>query len=279
MNNNTLAVKLRNGVPMLNTNELNKYSCDIWATLLMLFCLAFATQSFAATYSCGNPQSGHCYGRTRWHEQTQYFGAYTDVNQVTLSCPSGCGGFIDDEIWLIDNQSTGCTTNQFGQCWVEAGSFTSDGGSQIFFWADSRPLAQSTFNLHLWGPTDAVGTTDHYMIIKDARGASGIFQVWVYNDTLSTLYQGTSTSNTMSGNAIQIGQELAGTQNASAGNANFTRNIWAVQALGPEYVFWYNRQVHQGNMVSNNPPFGSWSIDPSAPPPPEGGQFTTHCCG
>jgi hypothetical protein len=50
-----------------------------------------------------------------------------------------------------------------------------------------------------------------------------------------------------------------------------------VQVLGPEYVFWYNRQTTQGNIESDVPPTGSWTIDP-ATPPPEGGQFTTHCC-
>jgi hypothetical protein len=235
-------------------------------------------QSLATSYSCGNPSSGHCYGRTRWQEKPQYFGAYADIPEVSISCPSGCGGFIDDEIWLIDNQSSGCTSNSFGQCWVEAGYIATDGSSPVFFWADSRPLTSSTFNLHLLGGTDPLGTVDHFMIIKDGRSSPGLFQLWVYNDSLSTLYQGTSTSNTMSGNAIQIGQELAGNQNASAGSANFNRNIWAVQVLGPEYVFWYNRQATQGNIESDVPPTGSWTIDPSTPPPPEGGQFTTHCC-
>ncbi|HZD49259.1 MAG TPA: hypothetical protein VE178_10985, partial [Silvibacterium sp.] len=126
------------------------------------------------------------------------------------------------------------------------------------------------------------GTTDHFMIIKDARVSPQVFQVWVYNTSLSTLYQGTSVAsngNPMSANSIHIGQELAGTQGASAGNAQYTRNIWAVQTLGPEYVFWYNRQTDEGSVRSDNPPFGSWSINPSNPPPPEGGEFTTHCCG
>jgi len=48
--------------------------------------------------------------------------------------------------------------------------------------------------------------------------------------------------------------------------------------LGPEYVFWYNRQIHNGGVTSNNPPFASWTINATSPPPPEGGQFTTHCC-
>lgn len=230
-------------------------------------------------YSCGNPSTGHCYGTATWQEKAEYFGAYTDLTQVSMGCPSGCGGFVDDEIWLIDTKTSGCTSNGFGVCWVEAGYFFTDGSSNAqFFWADGRPLTSSAFNLHILGATDPVGTTDHYMIIKDGRGGAGIFQVWVYNDGLSTLYQGTSTSNTMSGNRIDIGQELAGTKDASAGTANFTRNIWAVQVLGPEYVFWYNRQTDKGSVGSANPPTASWAVDPASPPPPEGGQFTTRCC-
>jgi hypothetical protein len=186
---------------------------------------------------------------------------------------------VDDEIWLTDNQTPGCTSNQFGQCWVEAGYFLTDGsGSKQLFWADGRPLSSSTFNLHILGGTDPDGVIDHFMLLKDGRGASGVYQIWVYNDSLSTLYNGTSTSNAMSGNRVIIGQELAGTKSASAGAANFSRNIWAVQALGPEYVFWYNRQADEGSVGSGNPPFASWTVDPANPPPPEGGQFTTHCC-
>jgi len=247
----------------------------IGASLLLIL----STATLGVTYSCGNPASGHCYGYTSWQEQAQYFGAYADILRASMNCPSGCGGFVDDEIWLLDTASSACTSNPFGRCWVEAGYFFTDGSnSPQFFWADSRPLNSSTFNLHILGSVNAEGTTNHFMIIKDGRGGPGIFQVWVYNDGLSTLYQGTSTSNTMNGNQIIIGQELAGTNGASAGTANFTRNIWAVQVLGPEYVFWYNRQTTTSPVSSANPPFASWTIDPSSPPPPEGGQFTTHCC-
>jgi hypothetical protein len=247
-------------------------------SLLALALLLFAGSAQAVNYSCGNPSSGHCYGITSWQEKSEYFGAYSDILRASVNCPSGCGGFVDDELWLIDNKSAGCTGNPFGQCWVEAGYFFIDGQSAQFFWADSRPMNSNTFNLHILGSADAEGTTDHYMIIKDGRSGPGIFQVWLYNDGLSTLYQGTSTSNTMSGDVVMIGQELAGTNGASAGTANFTRNIWAVQILGPEYVFWYNRQTTKTGVTSANPPFASWTIDPSGPPPPEGGQFTTHCC-
>lgn len=116
------------------------------------------------------------------------------------------------------------------------------------------------------------------MIIKDGRGAAGVFQVWIYNDSHSTFFNGTSTSNTMSANAIHVGTELAGTSGASSALAQFQRNIWAVKPLGPEFVFWYNRQTDQGTVRSDAPPNGSWLISPTLPPPPEGGIFTTNCC-
>ncbi len=251
------------------------------AALFSIFILS-AAACFASNYSCGNASAGHCYGQTSWSEQTQYFGAYVDLQEPSMNCPSNCGGFIDNEIWLIDSSSTPCVANSFGQCWVEAGYIAQSGGGTQFFWADSRPQSSSTFNLHIEGDADPVGTTDHFMIVKDGRVSPQVFQVFIYNTSESTLYNGTSkTSNgdTMAANAIHIGQELAGTGGASAGNAEYTRNIWAVQALGPEYVFWYQREQDEGSVRSDNPPFGSWSISPSNPPPPEGGEFTTHCCG
>jgi hypothetical protein len=81
----------------------------------------------------------------------------------------GCGGFIDEEIWLVDNKSSACTGNPFEMCWVEAGYTIDEGQSPVFFWADGRPLKQSTYNLHLLGKTDPVGATNHFMIIKDGR--------------------------------------------------------------------------------------------------------------
>ncbi|MGA8221318.1 MAG: hypothetical protein WB780_06645 [Candidatus Acidiferrales bacterium] len=261
-------------------NLCGKITPTLFVKFVALLCamLAAGAPTLASSYSCGNPSSGHCYGVASWSEKPQYFGAYADILEGSLNCPSGCGGFIDDELWLVDSQSSGCTSNSFGMCWVEAGYIAQENQGTVFFWADSRPLTSSTFNLHLLGGTDPAGTTDHFMIIKDGRAGPGIFQVWIYNDSLSTLYNGTSTSNTMDGNTIDIGQELAGTQNASATSVNFTRNIWAVQVLGPEYVFWYNRQTDEGGLTNASPPSAIWTINPSNPPPPEGGEFTTHCC-
>ena len=59
--------------------------------------LVMSPRSQAVTYSCGNPSSGHCYGIASWQEKPEYFGAYSDILQVPINCPGGCGGFIDDE--------------------------------------------------------------------------------------------------------------------------------------------------------------------------------------
>jgi hypothetical protein len=250
-------------------------------TLSLLLILLLYRSGTAYGYSCGTPSSGHCYATATWQAQPEYFGAYTDIVEANLACPSGCGGFVDDEIWLVDDNSSGCQSNGFGMCWVEAGYIATEGSSKVYFWADARPTTSSTFNLHLLGGTDPAGVNDHFMLIKDGRVSPQTFLVFIYNDSLSTLYNGTSAISSgtpMKGNRIIIGSELAGSSGASADNANFTRNIWAVQALGPEYVFWYNRQTTKGSVTSASPPTGSWTVDPASPPPPEGGQFTTHCC-
>jgi hypothetical protein len=256
--------------------------------LLLLLGVAYRAQA----YSCGNPSSGHCYGRNLWTQGTEYFGAYTDIVQVEMACPSGCGGFVDNEMWLVDPSSRNCTSNKFGMCWVETGTIATEGNSPTYFWADARPGTGNTFNAHYLGGTDPIGTIDHYMIIKDGRTSPNPYLVFIYNDSHSTLYNGTSSvAGTggcgsplpqMAATQIRIGQELAGSpppnKNASASPDNYTRNIWAVQALNSAYIFWYNAQTAAGGVRTDNPPTASWTINPGAPGAPEGGQFTTSCC-
>ena len=254
--------------------------------------LSFAFSEVSHAYSCGDPSSGHCYGVNAWTQANEYFGAFANITQVAMSCPQGCGGFVDDEIWLIDDSSANCTGNQFGMCWVEAGTLVNEGGTPTYFWADARPGTGNTFNLHYLGTPDPPGTVDHYMIVKDGRVNPNTYLIFIYNDSQSTLYSGTSAvAGTggcgsalpqMTGRRILIGQELAGApevaNDASANTADFTRNIWAVQALDAGYVFWYNAQTAAGGVTSASPPVGSWAQNPGAPGAPEGGDFTTRCC-
>jgi hypothetical protein len=233
----------------------------------------------SAQYSCGDPSSGHCYGTTTWTEQPEYFGAYTDI-RVAPMATSDRAGFVDNEMWLVDENSPECRGNRFGMCWVEAGYFAlPEFNGPQFFWAQVAPGGQ--FDLHILGPSDPVGTVDHFMIVKDGRVSPATFLVFIYTDDLRTLYAGVSvtrTGNAMSANRVDIGQELAGRGGSFAAPTNFTRNIWAVVPLGPEYVFWYAPQTTRGFVFESRPPFADWTIDPGLPPPPEGGQFTTRCC-
>jgi hypothetical protein len=262
------------------------------STLQFVVLLLLETARSASAYSCGDPSSGHCYGNNIWTQGTEYFGAYVDITQVAMSCPSGCDGFVDDEIWLIDTSSTNCTSNAFGMCWVEAGTLVSDGGSPQYFWADARPGTGNTLNVHYLGSTDPAGTVDHYMIIKDGRTTPNPILVFIYNDSQSTLYNGTSSVSGTGGcgsplpqmiaRRIDIGQELAGTppsnKNASALTAHFTNNLWATQALDASYTFFANAQTAVGGVGSANPPTASWAQNPGTGGAPPGGDFTTSCC-
>ena len=244
--------------------------------------IAFAAPASAQNYNCGTPQQNHCYGVTAWSQTGEYFGAYSDITVGNLNCPSGCGGFVDDEMWLSDYNSANCQSNQFGACWVEAGYLTSDGGSQVYFWADAREGNGNTFNLHLLGGVDPTGTEDHYMIVKDGRSNPNNYLVFIYNDSQSTLYNGTNVPTNpgqMTPHNILIGQELAGSNNASATEVNFCRNRWATSALDGSYTFFASSQTTQGNVRSDKPPTASWLEVPGSMGAPDGGIFQTNCCG
>jgi hypothetical protein len=228
-------------------------------------------------YKCGS----HCYGINTWTSSAQYFGARTDISIARLSCDaSTCapGGLISDEMWLVDQTSSSCTQGQDGACWVEIGYIddyaASKTLSQTFFWADERPNQPFGFELFQDVPDNAFGTTDHFVIINDQHITPAGFLVWLYNDS-GTLFQGTSNDNAMMGTQIEIGQELYGTQGASAQTATFSNNMFATQPLGSDNMFVYTAQTARGSVTADNPINVQWVIDPATL---AGGQFSTSCC-
>ncbi len=255
---------------------------------LLLSLLCIGDLAFAESYNCGNA-GGHCYAIADWRrlDTAEHYGASTDITPGQMNCGSDCDGFVTNEMWLGDDRSLTCVQNSFHRCWVEAGVIvssrrTSSGGTEVgtdspvFFWAHVLPQGQ--FNLHLmdFAPSEE---THHFMIIKDARFSAQSFLIFIYNDNLSTLYSGISSvepEGHMRANRIIIGEEVAGTRGVSTAPANFARNIFALQALGPEYVFWYQPQTTSGRVVQALPPFAEWTNPPETSS--EGGVFTTHCC-
>jgi hypothetical protein len=228
-----------------------------------------------AQYDCGSVVTGHCYGVAIWEEQPQYYGAYADIPLVPSLC-TGCDGFTTNELWVVDNASPGCLWSPRHKCWIEAGYFTWNGAYQdpVFFWADASPDGQFRATYLDRAPT---WSENHFMLVQDARDeCPGPFRAYIYNTSLTTLYRGQSSS--FSANRVIVGQELSGTTGIFTATTFFTRNIWAVRPLGPEYVFWYAPQTTTGEVRSEIPPRGWWSILPADPLGPEGGAFASSCC-
>jgi hypothetical protein len=255
------------------------------------FLLLSATQT-VAQYSCGDPtDGGHCYGEVGWQSQG-YAAAYTEISQTSMGCPPGCGGFVDNEMWLIDSKTPACKDSVHGLCWVEVGYyFEENADSKQFFWADFRPPGQVFLGGGVLGPVgrdDPVGFSDHYAIVEENLLLPGDnFQVNIWNNSLSTLFRATSVGDPINPNIIVIGQELAGrpvsaSAEAHAGIgflfrfASFRNNAFSISG-SPMPIFWLP-QSNDGSVRSDNPPIGRWEVRPSSPGSNPGGIFITRCC-
>lgn len=77
----------------------------------------------ARAYSCINP---HCYGEVDWPNYVP--GTTTSIFIAQLNCNSStsCDGFIDDEMWLVDQSSNTCKNDSAKACWVEIGYLRGD---------------------------------------------------------------------------------------------------------------------------------------------------------
>ncbi len=209
--------------------------------------IASAATARPLSYSCVmlNGMPKHCYGIADWSDNGHYpaiNGAYTDISVVHLSCPApqcsyANADFIDDEIWVRDvaHQASSCPTYKVG-CWVEAGiiaepSSPSSGTTVWYFWADYRP-GDSMLNYH---PIAVVNSGDYgYNTVIDiyrtassncnTSPRSGTFALSIISETHS--YPQLSQRNCMTPDDINIGQELQGTNGASAPTAHFTFNYW-----------------------------------------------------
>ncbi len=252
----------------------------------------------ASTYTCDKP----CYGRNQWKNTTsEYVGAYTDISIAHLQCNASCNtdgiGFIDNEIWLLDD-SGGCQTGTVKRCWVEAGYMMHYGSpNEIFFSYDMRPDTPNngspginTPGYILLGPVgppppltpptptvfarsaptpvatlpttptippNHYGHNVHFMIIKDSHLPSPSFLIFIYDDSMNSQFEVTSSPNPMMAHKV---------------------NYFAVQTLTSNNTSpTYNIQTQEGTgLPSDNPPMASWTIDPATSS--DGGTFSTHCC-
>lgn len=238
---------------------------------------------------CSNP-SPHCYAERYWLGGTG--GANTLINPYGALRCYGCAGFIDDEMWFADKQSSQCTNlPNFNACWVEAGVSTYPANdsascnygvdSTCMFWADARAInGNPSYHEHPLYNFGSDGTSLApyliYITISNHICCSSSGSTW---DISSNIYQssswiagpsGQSTSNTMNISQITIGSELADS-NGSADTFYFQYNQWEGSNGS------WNYQTTTGNNDSTNaPPHGLWATNPCSCGGNTGGSFETY---
>lgn len=215
-------------------HTLTSYSI-IAAAIFLLTLLFSSPQVFAATaqnqthqkallplsWSCGNPNSGHCYG-------TQFWGGANGADTRISSNPALSGGgtsndiaaysFVTTEMWLETTSAS---------YWVEAGIISEIylTGSTFpnYFWADQRPNGGG-FSFHYLGnesPNDSV-------LVRITRSGSSTWNVLI-RDSLGT-WSGsccTSTNNNFAVGYIMLGTELYNNfQTAFEPNIYYSNNRW-----------------------------------------------------
>lgn len=217
---------------MLST-PLTAIAYSIIAAVVLLFTLLFSSpQVFAATtqsqihtnanlplaWSCGNPNSGHCYGVQLWG------GANGADTRISLNSYLNGGAtsndyynqsFVTTEMWLVTTNST---------YWVEAGIISeywyTNSVRPFYFWADNRPNGGG-FSFHYFATAQSSGNA----LVRITRNGSSNWNVLVQDSHNS--FTNTSTSNNISIANIEVGTELYNNfQTANEPNIYYTNNRW-----------------------------------------------------
>ncbi len=207
-------------------------------------------QSDSFNYNCGS----YCYDIEMFRQSTNWTigaEAYNTVRGISAG-----DGHLSNEIWLIDDHTYSGETD-----WVETGYFiaTQVAGqgcaayTEEFFWADQRHT--SGYNAHCFTP---VGSGDYgHDVIDNVRRSTSDHSYWIVTITpySTSLRVGTSTSNIMYPNRIDIGEELFGTNSASGPKNEFHNNRY--NALNGSWVYFSGSTPW--NQIGNNPPWVGWN--------------------
>ncbi len=245
-------------------------------------------------------------------------GSRTTIDIVHLSCPpSSCydtsnsreGGFIDNEMWLFDNNNNSCVdpNGHPGVCWVEGGYLTvtnsPNATTENYFWADLRPSFTiggltfgSNFNLHILSQVPQ-GDYGHQVDILIYSGTTHVCippasppyggcippitdEYFVSFSSPNFRSVSLSTHNAMHPNRFDVGQELAGAGGASAPTAHFTNNSFATFTSGLAGVR-YTPEGADGipflSVSGAPPPTVGYTTKPSQAPG-TGGNIYSNCC-
>ncbi len=211
------------------------------------------------SWSCGTPDSGHCYGRQFWGGAN---GADTRISLDTRLR----GGVANDgyyfattEMWL-----TSITTST--TYWVEAGVISQWASAYttfpFYFWADNRPNYGFSFHFLAFECT----CNGSNALTRITRNGTSTWNVLIQDSSSS--YTGTSTSNNFTVYYIKLGGELYNNdQTAYEPNIYYTNNRWwdgsnfyyqgndgvGTNSQYPMQANWYN-----GQDPINNSTGGVW---------------------
>ena len=191
------------------------------------------------------PNSSHCYGSWTWRDPAPTLeGISADIRPTCLTVPSSGMNFATDEIWLLESLSA--------ENWIEVGwivqreSFGSAPvGVPFGFWYDHRPGSIGYFHVLLNEPLQSA----HVSI---TRATPHSFQVY-FDGAVAT-----STNNSMSTQAAQVGSEIT-TVNARS-YASFSGMYWG------DGVTWRPRWTSSsyGSFGQNPPNTFAWTTPGSA---------------
>jgi hypothetical protein len=235
-------------------------------------------------YSCGTPSGGHCYsialtalgranaGSCTADNSSAIFGYRSSIGVVTNGMTPG-NLFFNNEMWLKSHTGPG---------WIEAGYMDDAFLGELYFWAENDNSTGIYVNHFLSNiPQSDFGNNALVQIFNNGpdRNTSSSFTVSIQN--VSTNFQ-TTTNNPLWNSPptpwaaeINFGQELAGTNGASASAVFFLNNSW-MDSNG----VWRLQTLDMASQV-DQPPFGGWvqtPCDTAQSGQPQGGAFVTYCC-
>jgi hypothetical protein len=254
------------------------------ATALLVTVLAACDTNRPAPsgYSCGTPQSGHCYAVTDNGLGWQPIGVTLRMNTLNAASSSRGDLFFTNETWL---------TSGFNEwvAWVEAGQLYDLLGLQ-YFWAElfvpqdqkADGIFFHTVRLGDITPTDASSGT----VVTIRRTTPNTFGVRILAAGSSFA---ASTTNFIWAQrdygGIELGMELAGTSGAHvpvvsyqpswiADAAPVTRP-WTIPATGTSSGTSSGTSTGAPAVSTDPPTNGGWIQPPSDP---QGGIWYTSCC-
>ena len=186
-----------------------------------------------------------------------------------ITSPSYSNYFVDDETWVVNT-----TDNQGYGAWLEAGESTwsySHTTQVAYFWAEDLNNGQmgGVYNQAAFG---LVSSTDYGQNATiNIYLASNGTTWYVGVDAPSKNYFTDETRYVMdTPNEWQLGMELYGNSNQSAGESYFTHNTYLSATDGNYYP-----ETVEGTPKQALPPNASWIIKPNGTN--DGGKFATIC--